>query len=289
MGRRTSMAAVGLASLALAGCLGGSDHQLVTVPPPEPQPTLEAATRTLTDRCLEADIEEGEATPAPVDAAVEELIRAFNLVEDPDEAEDEVRDARSLLEAGCASPETVQRFAVATDAGPGVERVGDSADCDAKGINADERQEGTCVVEGGPRVTVVDLGNTATTPELEVTLLDARVQEPLFREGETRAREGVASVMLTLDVRNVTDREELFDPASQVRLVLDDRTYSSEEGDTTELAPGDVVTPTVSFEVSAEAADELDTSGNVYVFGFNDAGLGFMEAQGTVAVLRTYQ
>lgn len=298
MGRWTSMAAVGLASLAVAAC-GAVEPQVVTGPAAEPSESESAAESVravgeqLSQACLTGPVlEEAEQTPAATEIVVDDLIRAFYLVDDRATAEDDVREALELLDGGCASSATARRLAVAT----GVEGdddlpgggPGSPFDCDAQGINVDEGQEGTCVAADGQRVTVVDRGATATTPAMEVTLVDVQTPSSLSREGRTSRRAGGVFVLLTLRVGNRLDEPVEFDPGTQVELELGGDRYFSEEASTTTIEPEEERSGTVAFDIPEDAADDLDTNGNVFVLPFEEA----RDPDGgepTTAVLRTYE
>lgn len=298
MGRWMSMAAVGLASLAVAAC-GAVEPQVVTGPAAEPAESESAAESVravgeqLSQACLTGPVlEEAEQTPAATEIVVDDLIRAFYLVDDRATAEDDVREALELLDGGCASSATARRLAVATgvegdDDLPG-SGPGDPFDCDAQGINVDEGQEGTCVAADGQRVTVVDRGATATTPAMEVTLVDVQTPSSLSREGRTSRRAGGVFVLLTLRVGNRLDEPVEFDPGTQVELELGGDRYFSEEASTTTIEPEEERSGTVAFDIPEDAADDLDTNGNVFVLPFEEAS----DPDGgepTTAVLRTYE
>lgn len=298
MGRWRTIAAVGLASLAFSAC-GAGDTQVVTVPGPAAEPAegepaaeeVREASEQLSEACLTGPVlEEEEQTPAATEIVVDDLIRAFYLVDDRATAEDEVREALELLKGGCASSATAQRLAVAT----GVEGddlpgggPGKAFDCDAQGINVDEGQEGTCVAADGQRVTVADRGSPATTPAMEVTLVDVQTPRSLSREGRTSRRAGGVFVLLTLQVGNRLEEPVEFDPGTQVELELGGDRYFSEEAGTTTIEPGEERDGTVAFDVPEDALDDLDTNGNVFVLPFEEASPDGDEA--TTAVLRTYE
>lgn len=297
MGRWTSIAAVVLTSLAFAGC-GGGEPRVVTVPgPAEGELSAEgvrAAAEQLSEACLTGPVlEEEEQTPAATELVVDDLIRAFYLVDDRAATEDDVREALELLDSNCASPATAQRLAVATGVeGDGLPEGGaeDSFDCDAQGINFDERQEGTCVAVDGQRVTVADRGNPATTPAMEVTLVDVETSRSLTREGRTSRRADGVFVLLTLGVRNRLEEPVEFDPGGQVELELDGDRYFNEEEGTTTIEPDEERNGTVAFEISEEAAEALETNGNVFVLPFAEARDPANEVtEASTAVLRTYE
>lgn len=305
MGRWATTAATALVSLAWAGCASG-ESQSVTGPASEAEPAqatqpaeaLRAVAELLDERCLTGPvIDEGEETPAATDVIVDDLIRAFYLVDDRPSVEDDIREALGLLADGCASSATAQRLAVATGVDPDDDLVeeddeptegddGDVYDCDAQGINANEGEGGTCVDAAGQRVTVADRDETATTPAMEVTLLDVETSRTLNRDGEASRRADGVFVVLTLQVRNRLEEPVDFDPAGQVELRLDGQPYFSADDETTTIDPGEELTGTVAFDVPEDVVGALDTNGNVFVQPFPEAG--FEGEQATVAVLRTY-
>jgi len=300
MGRWRTIAVAALASLAFAAC-GADETRVVTVPGPaseaaEGEPAGEAVravAEQLSQACLDGPVlEEGEQTPAATEVVVDDLIRAFYLVDDRTATEEDVRDAVELLERGCASSATTQRLAVATGVAEGgavpAGGAGDSFDCDAQGINFDEGEEGTCVAADGQRVTVVDRDNTATTSAMEVTLVDVETPRTLTREGRTSGRADGVFVLLTLRVRNRLEEPVEFDPGGQVELEVGGDRYFNEEVGTTTIEPDENRTGTVAFDVPENAAEGIDTNGNVFVLPFAEArGLGDEEA--STAVLRTYE
>ncbi|MDQ3769608.1 MAG: DUF4352 domain-containing protein [Actinomycetota bacterium] len=322
MGRRMTIAATALVSLVLAAC--GADENQVGVPASEAQQAqatpsaeaLRAAVELLQERCLTGPVldedeetvldEDEEAvlgedeetpvqTPAATEIAVDEVIRAFYLVDDRSSAEEDVREALGVLE-GCASSATARRLAVATGVEADDERLaadgrpeagGDGAyDCDAQGINAIEGQGGTCVSARGQRVTVADRGQTATTPAMEVELRDVETSRSL-REGKKTRRATGVFVLLTLEVRNRLKEPVEFHPGVQVELHLEGLPYFSFDKGTTTIDPGEKTTGTVAFDVPEDVADGLDSNGNVFVFPFAEAGQEGDQA--TIAVLRTYK
>ncbi|MDQ3609463.1 MAG: DUF4352 domain-containing protein [Actinomycetota bacterium] len=299
MGRWTSIAAVALASLAWVAC--GAGETPITVPGPASEPAesdplaedVRAAGEQLSEACLNGPVlEEEEATPAATELLVDDLIRAFYLVDDRTTAEDDVREALQLLDGSCASSATARRLAVATGVEEGDDLPGGGAgqpfDCDAQGINVDEGEEGTCVAADGQLVTVADRNSPATTPAMEITLIDVETPRSLSREGRTSRRAGGVFVLLTLQVGNRLDEPVEFDPGSQVELELGGDRYFSEEMGTTPIEPGEQREGTVAFDVPEDAVDDLETNGNVFVLPFEEArGLG--DDEGTTAVLRTYE
>ncbi len=302
-GRWTKIAAVGLASLAFAAC-GSGETEVVTVPGPAAEPAegdpaaegVRAVSEQLSDACLTGPVlEEEERTPAATEIVVDDLIRAFYLVDDRATAEDDVREALQLLDRGCVSSATARRLAVATGVDEGEDLPGGGAgqpfDCDAQGINVDEGEEGTCVAADGRRVTVADRGSPATTPAMEITLTDVETPRSLSREGRTSRRAGGVFVLLTLQVGNRLDEPVEFDPGSQVELELGGDRYFSEEMGTTTIESGEQREGTVAFDVPENAVDALETNGNVFFLPFEEArGLGGEEAdEATTAVLRTYE
>lgn len=300
MGRWTTIAAIGLASLAFAAC-GSGETQVVTVPGPAAEPAegepaaegVRAVSEQLSEACLTGPVlEEDEQTPAATEIVVDDLIRAFYLVDDRATAEDDVREALQVLDGGCVSSATARRLAVATGVEEGDDLPeggpGQPFDCDAQGINIDEGEEGTCVAADGQLVTVADRGSPATTPAMEITLVDVETPSSLSREGRTSRRAGGVFVLLTLQVRNRLEEPVEFDPGSQVELQLGGDRYFSEEAGRTTIEPGEEREGTVAFDVPENAADDLDTNGNVFFLPFEEArGLGDDEA--TTAVLRTYE
>lgn len=303
MGRWTTIAAVALASLALAAC-GAGETEVVTVPGPAaesaegetPAEGVRAVGEQLSEACLTGPmLEEEEQTPAATEIMVDDLIRAFYLVDDRATAEDDVREALELLDRGCASSATTRRLAVATGVEPDDDLPGGGAgqpfDCDAQGINVDEGEEGTCVAADGQLVAVADRSSPATTPAMEITLIDVETPPSLSREGRTSRRAGGVFVLLTLRVRNRLDEPVEFDPGTQVELELGGDRYFSEEMGTTSIEPGEEREGTVAFDVPEDAAEDLDTNGNVFVQPFEEArGLGDDGAEeATTAVLRTYR
>jgi hypothetical protein len=297
--RWTTITAIALVSLACAGCASG-ENQSLTGPAPEAQTTtpaeaLRAAAELLDEMCLTGPVlDEGEETPMATDVVVDDLIRAFYLVNERSSVEDDVREALGLLADGCASSSTARRLAVATgvDADDLAEAGDDlleeeAFDCDAQGINIDEGQGGTCVDAAGRRVTVVDRGETATTPALEVTLLDVQTPRTLSRDGEASRRADGIFVLLDLEVRNRLEEPVEFDSAGQVELMLDGQPYFSAEDGTTTIDPGEERTGTVAFDVPEDVVGALETNGNVFVLPFPEADSEGEQA--TVAVLRTYE
>lgn len=309
MRRWMTITATALVSLAWAGC-GSDGDQRGAFPAPQAQQAqgtpsaeaLRAAVEVLDETCVADPVpDEGEETSvetsAATDAVVDEVIRAFYLVGDRSSAEDDVREALGLLADGCASSATAQRLAVATgveaddeflevDDRPegGAERP---YDCDAQGINASEGAEGTCVSTVGQRVTVADRGDTATTPAMEVRLLDVETPRSLRRGGKKSKRANGVFVVLTLQVRNRLKEPVEFDPPGQVELHLGGQPYFSIDEGTTTIDAGERREGTVAFDVPEDVAEGLDTSGNVFVHPFAEAG--FEGDQATIAVLRTYK
>ncbi len=304
MGRWATITATVLVSLAWAGC-----GQSVAGPAPEAEPAqatapaeaLRAATELLDEMCLTGPVlDEGDETPVATDVVVDDLIRAFYLVDDRPSVEGEIREALGLLADGCASSATAQRLAVATgvdaegalpeEGDDPVEEGGDDGDlfdCDAQGINANEREGGACVDAVGQRVAVADRGETATTPVMEVTLLDVETPRTLTNDGKAGRRADGVFVLLTLEVRNRLKEPVEFDPAGQVELRLDGQPYFSTDEGTTRIDPGEERTGTVAFDVPEDVVGSLETNGNVFVLPFPEAG--FEGEQATVAVLRTYE
>lgn len=312
MRRWMTIAATGLVILAWAGC-GSDGDQRGAFPAPEAQQAqatpsaeaLRAAVEVLEETCVADPVpDEGEETSvetsqtsAATDAVVDEVIRAFYLAADRPSAEDDVREALGLLADGCASSATAERLAMATgvDADEDIleadgrpERRADRAyDCDAQGINASEGAEGTCVSTVGQRVTVADRDDTATTPAMEVKLLDVETPRSLRRAGKKSERANGVFVVLTLQVRNRLKEPVEFDPAGQVELHLGGQPYFSIDEGTTTIDAGERRKGTVAFDVPKDVAGGLDTNGNVFVHPFAEAG--FEGEQATIAVLRTYK
>lgn len=309
MRRWATITATALVSLAWAGCASDEDPQVTPAPQTEQaQATsaveaLRAAGEALEDMCLTGPVldedDETAQTPAAIDVVVDDLIRAFYLVGDRSTVEDEIGEALGVLADGCASSATVRRLAVAT----GVEDDDEDAlmadarpedddrsayDCDAQGINANEGMGGTCVSAAGERVTVVDRGETARTPAMEVTLLDVETRRSLRRDAKNSRRADGVFVVLTMRVGNRLEEPVAFDPEGQVELYLEGQPYFNIEQGTTTIEPGEKRTGTVAFDVPEDVADSLDTSGNVFVRPFAAAAFDD-DGQATIAVLRTYQ
>ncbi|MCP9491092.1 MAG: DUF4352 domain-containing protein [Solirubrobacteraceae bacterium MAG38_C4-C5] len=276
---------------------------MVTGPGPAPEAAesespadgLRAVGEQLSEACLTGPmLEEEEQTPAATEIMVDDLIRAFYLVDDRATAQDAVREALELLDRGCASSATVRRLAVATgvegdESPPG--GAGEPFDCDAQGINVDEGEEGTCVAADGRRVTVADRGSTATTSGMEVTLEDVEIRRSLGREGEdgrASRRAGGVFVLLTLRVGNRLEEPVEFDPGRQVELEVGGDRYFSDAVGTTAIEPDEERTGTVTFDIPENTVEDLDTNGNVFVMPFEEAG-GPGGDEAATAVLRTYE
>lgn len=166
--------------------------------------------------------------------------------------------------------------------------------CDAKGINAQKLREGPCTDEGGTKVKVVNRDTTLSLPELTVSYGGYTTAETLSSSVGTERADGVY-VTIRLTITNKLPDPVAFDP-EQVALYLADKTFTPDfdadnmPGDSfvwesDEIQPGNSRTGTVTFDVAPAAARAMDTSGNIGVAQFSDAG---QDAKRRIGLIRTY-
>jgi Domain of unknown function (DUF4352) len=172
--------------------------------------------------------------------------------------------------------------------------------CRAKGIDPSEMVEGTCV-SGKRKLVVVDVGH-----RLKIDTLEARLEG--MREGTTMsgpegtkpAAAGKEFVTLDLEVVNRTDSPQSVG-GSQLALVGDygedtvvERGFEPHSflSRPNPIAPGESAHGSVTFQMSAKAAEGLAKVGDLEIdnFGTGDGDYDPEEVfeQAEVGVMRTY-
>lgn len=295
-----------VAGLALGGC-GGDDsgEQPSGEPAVDPKVAFGEALGELRSACTSAA---GAADPdSLVTEETNRVVTTYEALPDKAGQEGPIQAAIGVLQEVCqanaAADGLIARTGIEPEPGGselgGSEQAASEEDCDALGINQEERKEGFCIDPGGLRVKVANPGNTATTPQMDVRLVSTETTDTLSSDVGTERAEGTF-VVVTLEVTNKLSSPATFEAEGQTELVLNDNNFTPDfdamnmPGDSfvwnsDPIQPGNSRTGTVVFDVSEKAADDLDQGGNVYVFQFSDASASSIEEiEGTAAVLRTY-
>jgi hypothetical protein len=169
------------------------------------------------------------------------------------------------------------------------------SDCDDKGINSIERNEGTCTAENGWTVDVVNAETKLTLDEMDAELVGIRTADAVSGEYSGTEKANGTYVVVSLRVTNRTDSPATFSN-DQVRLVLDDKNYSHDSDaemavddslNYEEIQPDETLTGTVVFDVPVERAGSYAETGNLVFAQFSDAS-GFGDPELPVGYIRTY-
>lgn len=181
----------------------------------------------------------------------------------------------------------------------GVEVNGDAAEsgesnCDEKGINGEERKEGSCS-EDGQKWVVVNKGSTLELKGLDAKLLGVQTNKSLGSEYGSETASGVY-VTAELAITNKTHGPAEFEE-SQCTLLIDNNVYTQdfEVQNGTEqrsflwsveggIPAQGTVTGTVTFDVPAKVAKRVGKTGNIDISNFGEEVGNASE----LGVIRTY-
>lgn len=173
-------------------------------------------------------------------------------------------------------------------------------DCDALGINPQERREGSCVSDG-QAFEVVNRGSKLRLAELNARLLDIETTKTVSSEYLDPVEASGTYVIATLDVENKMNVPQSFDPmGDHAALFLDGNIFTEdfEAANTLEtsflydskpIQPKSSRTGAVVFDIPNRFLPELDRAGNVAILNFSELS-GFTDAYDppeVIGVIRT--
>jgi Domain of unknown function (DUF4352) len=160
--------------------------------------------------------------------------------------------------------------------------------CDAKGINAREGKEGTCV-RGDQRFTLANRGSTLALKELDLKVSGKIVRRPQLEGdiGRVEAPKTETFVVIPLAVTNKTSEPQRFDTQqNQIRLRIGPRSFpenfnansaveTSFVSTSDKVAPGKTRNGAVVFRLPKDTVDELrqrSADPQLLVWDFSTAG-----------------
>lgn len=172
-------------------------------------------------------------------------------------------------------------------------------DCDALGINPEQRHEGTCVTDG-QTFTVVNRGSTLTLDELNARLLGIEKAKTVTGEYMEPETADGTFVIVELEVKNKTNSPASFDSlGDQVALLLDgnlftedteaasvlDRSFWSLSKD---IQPQSTQAGVAVFDVPTRFLRELEQGGNLAILNFSEIrGFDDFENLDVIGIIRT--
>lgn len=158
--------------------------------------------------------------------------------------------------------------------------------CEARGINARERNEGTCIDENGQKARVVNRDTTLKLKDLQARVTSVEVADSATGDVGSAAANG-QFVIVRLAVTNDLDVPTRFnDSQDQVALTVNGKLFSedfdTENGnlagsfvwDAEEIQPTAEKEGAVVFDVPDRIARKVETGGNLVVLGFADKDRG---------------
>lgn len=174
----------------------------------------------------------------------------------------------------------------------------DDQSCDALGINAEQRNEGTCTRDGAT-LTIVEAGHEAKLHTLAVTFNGCTAASSVSNGYGIDATAHGTFALCSLTVRNRSDGPQSFAGAgsNQTMLTIDGKRFSeafdaenqadarafmSQDG---EMQPGETRTGDVIYDLQPRFMRDLEKNGNLYVVNFGDD----IDTTSTAALLRTYR
>jgi Domain of unknown function (DUF4352) len=170
----------------------------------------------------------------------------------------------------------------------------EEGDCDEKGINGEERKEGSCS-EDGQKLVVVNKGSTLELKSLDAKLLGIQANESLGSEYESETASGTY-LTAELAITNKTHGPAEFEE-SQCTLLIDNNVYTQdfEVQNGTEqrsflwsveggIPAQGTVTGTVTFDVPPKVAKRVGKAGNIDISNFGEEVGNANE----LGIIRTY-